>query len=522
MSDYTDQPRETDHLVAGSQARTFMGHPIGLPVLFFTEMWERFSFYGMRGLLILYLTEHFMFSAPKASLIFGAYIALTYFLPVLGGYFADRYLGSRKAVVFGGLLLVAGHSMLAFEGPPASIVDGNVVRSDLHVSIFYFSLALIITGVGFLKANISTIVGSLYGEQDPRRDGGFTLFYMGINVGSFLAFLIVGGVGQTYGWNYGFGLAGIGMLLGLLVFLWGQKYLEGRADPPNPADLQSPAFGPITKEWAVYLTGFVLVGVMYLAVQYQELLGGLVNGTGSIMLLALVAYAFVKCTPEERDRLLVACFLFFSMIVFWALFEQQGASLTLLADQQFSLDFGLFTLLPSQVQTLNPFFIMLFAPVLAWLWVKLNGMGLEPNTVAKFGLSLLLMGAGFWLFAYGLEAEEGSNKSVWWLVMIYWFLTMSELCLSPVGLSMVTKLSPQRIVGATMGCFFLFIAMGNWFAGLISSLVGAGDHGGGNSAAISVPATVDLFTQIAIASIALGFVLVLLAKPLKKRMHGVH
>jgi len=516
----SDSAATTGDHTAGSQSREFLGHPIGLPILFLTEMWERFSFYGMRGLLILYLTSHFKFSSSEASLIYAGYFALVYVLPILGGYFADRYLGSRKAVVFGGILLVLGHISLAFEGPPAASAAD---RSDFYVSVFYLSLALIITGVGFLKANISTIVGSLYGEQDPRRDGGFTLFYMGINMGSFLAFLIVGYVGQKYGWNWGFGLAGIGMLIGLVTFLWGQTYLEGRADPPNPEDLKIRVFGPVTKEIAVYLTGIAMVGFMWVAMVYNELLGGVVNGLGGFMLLALAGYAIFKCTPEERDRLLVACFLFVSMIIFWALFEQQGASLTLLADQQFDLGMGPITLYPAQIQVFNPLFIIIFAPILAWLWVRLNTMGIEPNTIAKFGISLLIMGIGFWLFSYGLGAEAGNQKSIWWLVMIYWFLTMSELCLSPVGLSMVTKLSPQRIVGLTMGCFFLFIAMGNWAAGYISSLVGAGDHGGGgDSAAISVPATIDLFTNIAVASIALGVLLVILSRPLKGRMHGVH
>ncbi len=520
MTDSTADNAGGATTAAGSQAREFLGHPIGLPILFLTEMWERFSFYGMRGLLILYLTSHFKFSSSQASLIYAGYFALVYVLPILGGYFADRYLGSRKAVVYGGILLVLGHLSLAFEGPTAA---SAAERSDFYVNVFYLSLALIITGVGFLKANISTIVGSLYGEKDPRRDGGFTLFYMGINTGSFLAFLIVGYVGQTYGWNWGFGLAGIGMLIGLVTFLWGQQFLEGRADPPNPDDLKVKVFGPITKEGAVYLTGVAMVIAMWVAMVYHELLGGIVNGVGVVMLLILIGYALFKCTPVERDRLLVACFLFVSMIVFWALFEQQGASLTLLADQQFSLDMGFITLLPAQMQVFNPLFIILFAPVLAWLWVRLSKMGIEPNTIAKFGISLLIMGIGFLLFSYGLGADEGSNKSVWWLVMIYFFLTMSELCLSPVGLSMVTKLSPQRIVGLTMGCFFLFIAMGNWFAGFISSLVGASEHGGGaDSAAISVPATIELFTNIAIASLVLGVILVILSRPLKARMHGVH
>lgn len=518
----------TDTVVSteGSQQREFLGHPIGLAICFLTEMWERFSYYGMRAILILYLTQHFLFSSGEASLIYGAYIGLAYLLPILGGYFADRYLGSRKAVTYGALLLVAGHISLAFEGPTATIVDGVAVREDFYVSIFYLSLALIITGVGFLKANISTIVGALYGPNDPRRDGGFTIFYMGINLGSVIATVVVGYVGETFGWNWGFGLAGVGMLFGLLVFLWGQHLLEGRADPPEPELLKEKSPIGLNKEHTIYLVGIGLVGAMWLMMQYQELVGQALGVTGLIMVAIIITYGFVKCEPFERDRLMVASFLIAVQSIFWALFEQQGASLTLLADQQFDLDLnlGLFTMsvLPSQVQTMNPAFVILLAPVFAWLWVALANKGLEPSTPAKFGIAMILIGIGYMLFSFGIGLTDTAGKSFFWLVVIYFFLTAAELCLSPVGLSMVTKLSVSRIVGMVMGTWFLFTSLGNYAAGVISSLTGGDSQNAADAALLSVSNTIEVFNGVGWLAVGVGVALLVLTPILRKGMHGVH
>ncbi|MFC4349019.1 peptide MFS transporter [Kordiimonas lipolytica] len=506
----------------GSQEKEFLGHPIGLTICFLTEMWERFSYYGMRALLILFLTKHFLFPAGEASLIYGAYTGLVYMLPVVGGYLADRYLGSRKAVTFGAILLVAGHISLAFEGPQAVIdAAGDVTRSDVHVSVFFLSLALIITGVGFLKANISTIVGALYGPNDPRRDGGFTIFYMGINLGSLLATMIVAGIGETYGWGYGFGLAGIGMLLGLVVFWKGQHLLEGRADPPNPEELKKPIFAGLSTEWLIYIGGLVAVGVMWWLVQNQALVGSLLGGTGALMVAIVLAYGFTKCTKEERERLWVATILIVFQVVFWALFEQQGSSLTLLADQQFNRDLGLFSLTAAQVQTMNPLFIVIFAPIFAWMWVKLSNRGLEPSTPAKFGIAMLLVGVGYLLFSYGLGLTDGPNKSFFWLFVIYLFMTLAELCLSPVGLSMITKLSVARLVGMMMGMWFLFTAFANFVAGFLSSLTGAEGHGT-SSGELSVDATIELFHSVGLLAVGIGVVLFVLTPLMRKWMHGVH
>ncbi|WP_255833600.1 peptide MFS transporter [Kordiimonas sp. SCSIO 12603] len=574
----------------GSQQRELLGHPIGLSICFLTEMWERFSYYGMRTILVLYLVKYHLFSTEKSSLIYGAYAGLVYMMPILGGYFADRYLGSRKAVTYGAILLVAGHSLMALHGPRAEryyafdgaeyqvsyqqaiagdnssefevvaingsnfkvekvkntegqttgvklvgldaaqgtmkeyangSFDTRIVQHNEYLNIFFFSLALIITGVGFLKANISTIVGALYGPNDPRRDGGFSIFYMGINLGSLFSTALVGYVGEVYGWNYGFGLAGIGMLFGLFVFLWGQKLLDGRAEPPRPEVLKERSPIGLNKEWAIYVFGLGLVVLSWLLIQYQSFVGTLLGASGFVMIAIIVAYAFMKCEAEARDRLFVAAFLIAIQSVFWALFEQQAASLTLLADQQFNLDVIGFSFRASQVQLLNPLFIVLLAPVMAWLWVALARKSVEPSTPGKFGISMLLIGLGYIVFAWGLGMESGTDKSFLWLVFIYLSLTLAELCLSPVGLSMVTKLSVPSIVGMMMGTWFLFTALGNYVAGWISSLTGSGEHGG-DSGTLDIGAVISVYTDIGLLSVGVGIFILVLTPIMRKRMHGVH
>ncbi|WCL55044.1 peptide MFS transporter [Gimibacter soli] len=571
---------------AGSQEREFLGHPIGLVVCFLTEMWERFSYYGMRTILVLYLVKYHLFDAGKASMIYGAYAGLVYMMPIIGGYLADRYLGSRKAVTYGAILLVAGHSLMAAHGPHAErylTIDGNEYQVEFveaaenktseaefitmdgtryrvdavkdesgrsaginlvaegqdtrliatadydirikqhseYLSIFFLALALIITGVGFLKANISTIVGALYGPKDPRRDGGFSIFYMGINLGSVLSTALVGYVGEKYGWNYGFGLAGIGMLFGLLVFLGGQKLLEGRAEPTNPAILKEKSPIGINKEWTIYLSGILMVALAWFLMHYQDFVGQLLGVSGFVMVGILVLYSIMSCEKEDRQRLWVATFLIVFQMFFWALFEQQAASLTLLADQQFDLDFLGITFLASQVQLLNPLFIVMFAPVMAWLWVKLNHKNAEPSTPAKFAISMLLIGLGYVVFAWGMGLDDSTEKSFLWMVFIYLSLTLAELCLSPVGLSMVTKLSAPRIVGMVMGTWFLFTAMGNYAAGWISSLAGAAEHGA-DAGLLDMTATMDVYTTIGLIAIGVGAFIFVMTPLLKKGMHGVH
>ena len=507
----------------GSQQREFLGHPVGLWVCFGTEMWERFSYYGMRAILVLYLVKYHMFSSIKANMVLGAYMGMVYMTPILGGYLADRYLGSRKAVVYGGILLVLGHIMMGFHGAPAILdADGvTVIRDDAAISFFFFAMALIVGGMGFLKANISTIVGALYGPNDPRRDGGFSIFYMGINIGSFLATIIVGGVGEKYGWNYGFALAGICMLLGLTVFLKWQHLLEGRADPPNPEELKNKTLIGLNIEHTIYLGGLVLVGLCFLLLQRQELIGNMLLICGAVMLIIVGVYSVRECTAEERHRLWVAMFLITMQPIFWALFEQQAGSLTLLADQQFDLHFLGMDIYASQVQTLNPFFIVTLAPVMAWLWLALAKKGWEPSTPLKFSIAMILIGGGYMIFAWGLVVDEGSAKSFLWFVLIYLALTLGELCLSPIGLSMVTKLSVQKIVGMMMGVWFLGMAFGNYMSGVIGGLAGNTGHGA-DAALLDMDKTVDLFNTVGLLGIGVGIFILILTPWLRKGMHGVH
>ena len=301
----------------GFDDKTIFGHPRGLFVLFFAEMWERFSYYGMRALLIFYLTKHWLFSDEKSSVIYGAYTALVYITPVIGGYLADRYLGQRKAVLFGAVLLTFGHLLMGVEG------DGGT--DSAAISIFWLALAFIIVGSGFLKANISVIVGQLYPRTDPRRDGAYTIFYMGINVGAALGTLVAGWLGETYGWSYGFGAAGIGMLLGLLVFIWGKPLLMGKGEPPNPERLMQSVAG-IKFEWLLYLVGLAAVGGIWILIQYQSLVGSILGIAGAILVIYVLYTAVAKLGAEDRDRIFAAMFLIIGSILFWALFEQAGSS----------------------------------------------------------------------------------------------------------------------------------------------------------------------------------------------------
>src|SRR6056300_80169 len=305
----------------------FFGHPKGLYVCFATELWERFSFYGMKYLLLLYLTKYHLFSDGAGLEVLGGYAALVYAMPVIGGLLADRYLGMRKAVIFGGGLLVLGHLGMAFEGEQARLVAGEVVQDTQALQVFYFSLALIVIGVGFLKPNISTIVGKLYAEGDPRRDSGFSIFYMGINLGSFVATLLCGYLGETYGWSYGFGAAGIGMLLGLVVFLWGQRYLEGHAEPSNPAILNEKSPLGISKEYTIYTLAILSLVAVWQMVQYHAVVSATLNTLAIVVLAGLIWFLVTQCNAVERGRMGVLIILTMSTVVFWALFEQSAASM---------------------------------------------------------------------------------------------------------------------------------------------------------------------------------------------------
>ena len=495
----------------------FLGHPKGLFVCFATEMWERFSYYGMRALLILYLTKHWEFTDATSYLIYGAYTSLVYIMPVFGGMLADQILGSKKAVTYGAILLVFGHLGMTVES---------------NEQIFYLSLALIVSGVGFLKPNISTMVGALYEEGDPRRDSGFTIFYMGINIGAFTATLLCGYLGEEIGWAYGFGAAGIGMLLGLFIFLWGQKYLEGLAEPPSNKYMTK-VNGISFENWA-YISGVVMVLITWFLVQNSQLVGQLLGGFGVIFIGAWLLYALLKCAPEERDRLIVVGILILFSLIFWALFEQAGSSLNILTDRGVDRVIFGWEVPASMFQSLNAGFIFTIAPLFALLWIALAKRNMEPSTPIKFSIGIVLVGLGFLALVYGMNSSEGLQTGVIWIVLIYLLHTLGELCLSPVGLSSVTKLSPQRIVGFMMGMWFFASAAGNYVASLIAKGT-AGDPVLKIAERIyfqvmNLPEDtftvnqkngfMDVYTDVGLIAIGCGIFLAIITPLLRKLMHG--
>ena len=485
----------------------FLGHPKGLFVCFATEMWERFSYYGMRALLILYLTKHWEFTDATSYLIYGAYTSLVYIMPVFGGMLADQILGSKKAVTYGAILLVFGHLGMTVES---------------NEQIFYLSLALIVSGVGFLKPNISTMVGALYEEGDPRRDSGFTIFYMGINIGAFTATLLCGYLGEQVGWAYGFGAAGIGMLFGLIIFLWGQKYLEGLAEPPSNKYLQK-MNGISYESWA-YISGIFMVLVTWFLVQNSQLVGQLLGGFGAIFIGAWLLYALFRCAPDERDRLIVVGILILFSLIFWALFEQAGSSLNILTDRGVNRVIFGWEVPASMFQSLNAGFIFTIAPLFAMLWIALAKRNMEPSTPIKFSIGIILVGLGFLALVYGMRSSEGLQTGVFWIILIYLLHTLGELCLSPVGLSSVTKLSPQRIVGFMMGMWFFASAAGNYVAGLIARATASDSSGISNDVfdLTQKQSFMDVYTDVGLMAIGCGIFLAILTPILKKLTHGAN
>ena len=591
-----------------SRDRDFLGHPIGLYVCFTTELWERFSFYGMKYLLLLYLTKYHLFSDGAGLDVLGSYAGLVYALPLIGGMIADRYLGMRKSVLFGGILLSLGHLLMAVEGHQAiNYAAGTILANDLTLAsgevlaagtmlseaitfrdtaslkVFYFALALIVMGVGYLKPNISTIVGKLYSKDDPRRDGGFTIFYMGINIGSFAATLLCGWLGETFGWRYGFGAAGIGMIIGLITFTYGQKYLMGHAEPSDPGKLKKKFLGPINVEWSIYLLSLPFLGVFWLLVQHEPVVlltqnvflicsvVGLVlysmvhNKTGSntvaysiaglavvsgiyaigvnlhfipgsetlaeyvlygsiALIIGFVVYGFMTHNSPEFGRTVVLMILILSTVVFWALFEQSAGSMTLFADRVVDRSIGDTTFTASQFGSLNAGFIMLLAIPFAMLWTWLAKRDIEPSTPLKFGLGILQVGIGFGALVFGAQfPNEAGQIGMIWLVLAYRLHTTGELCLSPVGLSAVTKLSIGNVVGVSMGTWFLATALSETVATRIGKMA-AIDTSVGETAdiATTVATYTALFSFLMWFGIAMGIFMIVISPILRRWMHGIH
>lgn len=560
--------------------KTIMGHPRGLVILFLTEMWERFSYYGMRGLLVVYLTQHFLFSDERSSLLYGAYTALVYVMTIIGGSLADRYLGARKAVTFGAILLTLGHFGMTFEGSgskqlldyqdtqyqitldarggdakqmiiselgtsyvtftetdmlitepetvglpaviPRDQFTMSVETEEGYLTMLYLSLALLIAGVGFLKANISTIVGSLYGFGDSRRDSGFTIFYMGINMGAFLASIFCGYLGIVHGWKYGFGLAGIGMLVGLVVFLSCQSWLEGKAEPPSVEKLKEKVFLFINVEWMCYLVGLAIIAVSMLLVMNEELVGGILGPIGIIMLVGMVSYSLTKLHGDERSRMLAAIYFILAQIPFWALFEQAGSSLNLLTARLVDRTIFGWSVPGPVFQSLNAGYIFIFAPLVAWLWIWLAKRDLNPSTPVKFALGVAMAGLGFLALVAGMKGSGDVGLTpVLFIFLIYWIHTMGELMVSPVGLSAVTKLAPARIVGMTMGAWFLYSGLSNFLAGIIARTTGAETIGGQmTNVAAAKAGYIDVYSQVGFIALGISVVMLLISPVITKMMHG--
>jgi POT family proton-dependent oligopeptide transporter len=471
----------------------FAGHPKGLYMLFFAEMWERFSYYGMRALLIFYLTKHWLFADDKANLIYGAYTSLVYITPVLGGYLADRYLGQRKAVLFGGLLLAIGHSLMA--------VEGNGGQTDPAINVFWGALAFIIVGSGFLKANISVMVGQLYKLTDVRRDGAYTVFYMGINVGAALGTILVGYLGETIGWGYGFGLAGIGMLAGLVVFVLGKPALRGAGEAPRPLAKNT--------EFMLYGIGVASVAVIWALVQYQDVIQTLLIISG-VALLGYVLYQAFKLDKEPRERIFAILFLIALNPIFWGLFEQAGGSMNLFTDRY--VDRGG---VPASIfQSINPIYIILLAPLFAGVWVTLGKRGIEPSAPAKFGLALLQVGLANLVLVWGAQAVGVAVMTPVLFVFLYYLLaTTGELCLSPVGLSAMNRLAPKFMASLIMGAWFYMTAVGNFVAGKI------GEATGGHGGEMTKDKFLEIYSLFGWLTIGIGVGVLLLSPIVKRWMH---
>ncbi len=479
--------------IAASRKDEALGHPKGLYMLFFAEMWERFSFYGMRGILIFYLVQHWGFLQGEGNLILGAYGSMVYITPVLGGWLADHYLGQRKAVLFGGILLALGHLFMAFEGTGG--------QDDPTINVFWMALALIIVGSGFLKANISVMVGQLYKLTDSRRDAAYTIFYMGINVGAAAGTILVGYLGQTVGWAYGFGLSGIGMVAGLIVFVIGKGALRGAGEAPGLL--------PKNKEMLIYLAGFASVAVMWFLIQYRDVIQLLLIVCG-VGLLGYVLFEAFKLPKQPRERIFAILFLIALNPLFWGLFDQAPGSLNLYTDEH--IDTG--NIPASVFQSINPIYIILFAPLFAALWQFLGKRGLEPSAPAKFALALFQVGAGFLVFAWGAQSVGmAAMTPVIFLFLIYLLHTTGELCLSPVGLSAMNRLAPGFMASLIMGAWFYMTAVGSFVAGKI------GEATGGESGEMSKELTLSIYSQIGWIAIAVGVVVLALSPIVKKWMH---
>ena len=589
----TNPPEQTAPATAG-----WMGHPRPLARLFSIEMWERFGYYGMRALLTLYLTKHFLLGDRAATGLYGGYTALVYLTPLVGGLVADQYLGSKRAVKFGAAMMAIGYFALAFGGSPAQSVlhfdgqdhpvtltrfhdgptsaarsrrqitaagqqltlgaeanglpliapDGRILRhlprgsytehsatDPLHLAMLLLALATIAVGNGFFKPNISTMVGALYAPGDSRRDAGFTIFYMGINLGSILGQFLCAFFADWLGWWAGFSIAGVGMVASWLFLHFDGGTLAGYGEPPQTSgkDRSLPIYAGALL--AIPLVYWLFSNLMaapepaagtgfagYLAA--LPVMGKLLFGTFVVAVPAILLWSYRHGSPQELRHMTAAMVLIAFNTVFFSLFEQAGSSLTLFADRNTDRSvFGLFELSAPQTQNFNPLAIIVLAPMMSALWGWLSRRNLEPSIPVKFAVGLIGVGAGFLFLVFGAQfAGSAARVGLWWLAGLYVIHSIAELCISPVGLSMITRLAIARIIGLMMGVWFLSIAIAQYVAGALAQVATIKTVGGEVANLQSSLATyLGVFTQIGWVAVGFGLLLLALAHPLKRLMRGV-
>lgn len=481
-------------------------YPKQLYLLFFAEMWERFSFYGMKALLLAYMVTQLKFDEPKGYAILGSYAALVYTMPMFGGMMADRFLGYRKAILFGGILMSIGHFILA-------------VPQDWS---FFYGMAFIICGNGFFKPNISSLVGTLFSNNDPRKDSAFSLFYMGINIGAALGGLICGYVGQRINWHYGFGLAGIFMIIGLIVFYLGKRSLKEKGLPPDMNSLKQPLFGFIKKEWVIYGGTLLLIPVIILLFHSYHLMDYIMFGLGGASVIYVLSISF-RLDVDARNKLFAALAMIIFSTAFWAFYEQNSGSLNLFAIRNVDMNVMGFDLPPLSVNNfLPPGWVIILTFLFAWLWPWLNKKGIEPSTPMKFSFSFMLMGIGFYVFYFACKTHAESGLiPLWTFVGGYLFIISGELCISPIGLSMITKLSPLKVAAMMMGIWFFATAIGQFLAGKIGSLMSVPAEIQ-NDAVASLPYYTVILNKVALGSIGVGVLLWVTVPLVKKWMKDIH
>ena len=579
----------------------WFGHPAQLARLFTTEMWERFGYYGMRALLTLYLAQHFLFSDSTTNGLYGAFTSLVYLTPLFGGLLADRYLGSKRAVKFGALLMAAGYFMLCFSGEaamPFAVIDGQRLavevvskgeaqaqfinsggerlqikgnddgsvallrpdgsaartipkasfssggeRSDFHVMLMLFALSAVTIGNGFFKPNISTIVGSLYAAEDRRRDAGFTVFYMGINIGSALSQFFLPLVALYFGWSLGFGLAAAGMLFSWSLMQFDGGRLAGYGDRPDHPGVKS---GP-RSDLLIYIAAIAFVPVIWLLFRNMlatadaaaaaaksgagfigyigslPLLGQLMFVTFFAAVIGIPLWAWRTGSAKEFQMMVAAFVLIVFNVVFWTLFEQAGSSLTFFADRNTDRQIGGYLMPAGQVQVFNALFIILLAPLFSALWIGLAKRNREPGIPVKFAIALMGAGLGFLALVFGTQFAGVDYKvGLGWIALIYFIHSAAELCISPVGLSMITKLSMARIVAMMMGVWFLSIAVAQYVAGIVAQFASVETVGGQvTNLKVSLDTYVGVFSVIGWTAVGIGVLLLALSPLLKRWMHGV-